>query len=403
MYLAQKAPVFQYGKREPFNLAYGIPAVLGVPNATQILCDGDLCILDALDGAVHLQPDTALLEEYAKRQEAYLADASELQKYYRQPAALKSGERIDIGLNIGSSEYTDAFGAVDFIGLLRTEFLYMQSDHMPTEEEQYRAYAQVVQNAGGKPVTLRTLDIGGDKTLPYFDLPKEGNPFLGKRALRLCLSNPEIFNTQLRAALRASAKGPVWLMFPMVGSIDDIRSAKAAVERAKLELRAEGLPFDENLKIGIMIEIPSIAEIADLAAAEVDFTSVGSNDLTQYMNAVDRMNADISDYYQSFCPAMFRMLGRIFRAFHDVGKPVSVCGELAGNEMAALVLAGLGLKKMSMSASNISRVKRILSRYTMDELHALAQQAQTLPTQAEIKALLKSSVTAHLRDDAAGK
>lgn len=271
---------------------------------------------------------------------------------------------------------------------------------MPTEEEQYRAYAQVVQSAGGKPVTLRTLDIGGDKTLPYFDLPKEGNPFLGKRALRLCLSNPEIFNTQLRAALRASAKGPVWLMFPMVGSIDDIRSAKAAVERAKLELSAEGLPFDENLKIGIMIEIPSIAEIADLAAAEVDFASVGSNDLTQYMNAVDRMNADISDYYQSFCPAMFRMLGRIFRAFHDVGKPVSVCGELAGNEMAALVLAGLGLKKMSMSASNISRVKRILSRYTMDELHALAQ---TLPTQAEIKALLKSSVTAHLRDDAAGK
>lgn len=322
--------------------------------------------------------------------------AEELKEYYLKPAHLKSGEQIEIGLNVGSPEYTDAFEAVDFVGLLRTEFLYMQSDHMPTEEEQYRAYAQVVTNAGGKPVTLRTLDIGGDKTLPYFELPKEDNPFLGKRALRLCFANPDIFNTQLRAALRASAKGPLWLMFPMVGSVDDIRAAKAAVERAKEELRAEGIAFDENLKVGIMIEIPAIAEIADLAAQEVDFASVGSNDLIQYTTAVDRMNADIADYYQSFSPAIVRMLGKIFSAFHEAGKPISVCGELAGNEQAALILAGLGLRKMSMSGSRISRIKRALSRYTLTQMEELAEQAKMLATEADIEQLLQDAPRKYL-------
>jgi len=378
--------------------SYGIPAVLGVADATAVLQDGSECIVDALEGNIYIQPTEQTVAQFRQKQNAFLADTAELLQYYAKPAFLKSGERIEIGLNVGSCERIDAYDHVDFVGLLRSEFLYMQSDHMPTEEEQYRAYVNVIRHASGRPVTLRTLDVGGDKTLPYFSLPKEDNPFLGNRALRLCLANPDMFRTQLRAALRASAEGPLWLMFPMVGSIDDIRAAKEAVNRAKVELRQEGIPFDASIHVGIMIEIPSIALMADLAAAEVDFASVGSNDLTQYTHAADRMNAQISAYYQSFSPAMLRLLAQIFRAFDQAGKPVSVCGEMAGNPMAAVIMAGLGLRKMSMSASSISQVKRVLSRYTLAELQTLSLQAMRLPTQTEVKVLAQASIDAHLAE-----
>ena len=202
-----------------------------------------------------------------------------------------------MGINIGSPEEQDAFPSAILWGLFRTEFLYMEQDHMPTEEEQYRAYSEVLRRAAGKPVTLRTLDIGGDKTLPYWDLPKEENPFLGKRALRLCLENADLFQTQLRAALRASAEGPLWIMFNG-RSLDDIRRAKESLEQAKASLRLEGIPFDEQIKTGIMIEIPSIALVADLAVQEVDFASIGTNDLCQYTMAVDRMSPGLRTYYQ---------------------------------------------------------------------------------------------------------
>lgn len=355
------------------------------------LQDGHLCILDALEGTLCLEPDENELKRGGEKRDKFLSDRRTAQEFRDKPCLTSDGERIMIGLNAGSAGESEDCSCCDFIGLLRTEFLYMHSDHLPTEEEQLEAYLSVLKNADGKPVTLRTLDIGGDKTLKYLSLPKEENPFLGERALRLCLNNPEIFNTQLRAALRASAHGPLQLMFPMVATIDDIRNAKAAVERAKAELRAEKLDFDESVPLGIMIEIPAVAEIAELSASEVDFASVGTNDLTQYLHAADRMNPRITDYYQSFSPAVFRVLARIFRAFGEAGKPVSVCGELGGDPLAVIPMIGLGLRKTSMSASAAAPVKRALSRFSLAETRKLGEAVCTLPTQADVLSLLKKS------------
>lgn len=369
--------------------SYEIPAVLGVSNATHQLRDGDNCILDALEGKIYVQPDARTVAAFQEKQVAFLSQRSITRTFSGKDCRMADGKRIHIGLNVGSDENSEDYNHCDFVGLLRTEFLYMHSDHLPTEDEQYQAYARVIAHAAGKPVTLRTLDIGGDKTLEYMPLPKEENPFLGNRALRLCLENPQIFNTQLRAALRASVTGPLQIMFPMVASIDDIRSAKAAVEKAKHELRQEGIAFDENIPLGIMIEIPAIAEIADLAAQEVDFASVGTNDLTQYTHAVDRMNPHVAQYYQSFSPAMFRILRNIFKAFRDAGKPVSVCGELGGNPMAVIPLVGLGLSKTSMSGSGIAKVKQALSRFTGSEAREIGEKVCSLATQGEIMEYLK--------------
>ncbi len=372
--------------------SYKIPAVLGVPDATEIMKNGDPVILDALKGQVMLEPERATITEYEAKLEEYLKSEKQTAEYLDRIPLVASGERFSVGLNIGSTEPDDGFKYVDFIGLFRTEFLYMESEHMPTEDEQFAAYKRVLANAMGNPVTLRTLDIGGDKSLRYLVLPKEDNPFLGNRALRLCLDMPDIFRTQLRAALRASAYGPMQIMFPMVGTIDDIRAANAAVEAVKAELHAEGLPFDEKINIGIMIEIPSIAMIADLAAKETDFASVGTNDLTQYLHAVDRMNPKLTNYYQSSSPAMFRILGKIFKEYNDAGKQVSVCGELAGEPLAAIVLFGLGLRKFSMNASNIAHVKRTLSLFTLGEAEEIAEKVVNMDTQADVETFLKAEV-----------
>ena len=363
---------------------YGIPAVLGVEGAAELIPDGASCVLDGLEGRVLIGPQPVELQQYTQKRQQYLRELEEANRYLAKPAALRDGERIQIGLNVGSDAPDDGYAHCDFIGLFRSEFLYMQSDHMPTEEEQSHAYSRVVAHAEGRPVTLRTLDIGGDKTLDYFALPREENPFLGNRALRLCLANPGLFNTQLRAALRAAQSGPLQLMFPMVGTLDDIRAARLAVERAIAELERDNVPFCREVEIGIMIEIPAIAEMADLVVEEVDFASIGTNDLTQYLHAVDRMNAQIADYYQDFSPAVFRVLGRIISAFNAAGKPISVCGELGGDPRAAVVLAGLGLRKMSMSGSNIAQVKRALSAFTTAEANAIAREVCRLATQQEV-------------------
>jgi phosphotransferase system enzyme I (PtsI) len=376
--------------------SYNIPAVLGISEATDILEEEPYVILDALAGKVFIEPDPDTVMEYRKKLAEYEKEERETREYLTKIPLTASGEKFNVGLNIGSTEPDDGFKFSDFVGLFRTEFLYMESDHMPTEEEQVTAYRKVLANAMGNPVTLRTLDIGGDKSLRYMQLPHEDNPFLGNRALRLCLSLPDLFRTQLRAALRASAYGELWIMFPMVGTIDDVRKAKAKVEEVKKELVAENIPFDENVKVGIMIEIPSIAMISDMVAKEVDFASVGTNDLTQYTHAVDRMNANIIDYYQSMSPAMFRLLAKIFSEFNQAGKPISVCGELAGDPVAAIALVGLGLKKLSMNASNIARVKWVLSKFTMDEMKAIGEKVQQLPTQAEILTYLKDEVKTHI-------
>jgi len=244
-----------------------------------------------------------------------------------------------------------------------------------------------LENAGGKPVTLRTLDIGGDKSLNYLDLPKEDNPFLGNRALRLCLSRPELFKTQLRAALRASIYGELQIMLPMVGSIEDIERGRAFFDVVKQELLSEGCEVSENVKFGIMIEIPSIAVIADLAAPMVDFASVGTNDLCQYLCAVDRINPALEQYYHPLSPGMIRVLKHIAASFSDCGKPLSVCGELAGSRHGALILAGLGINKLSMSEANFARVKAAVAKVSLEQLQDLAQQAMNMHTQQEIMEL----------------
>jgi len=372
--------------------SYKIPAVLGVPEATEIMQNGDMIVLDALKGQVLLEPERATISEYEVKLEEFLKSEKQTAEYLGRIPLVASGERFSVGLNIGSTEPDEGFKYVDFVGLFRTEFLYMESEHMPTEDEQFAAYKKVLANAMGNPVTLRTLDIGGDKSLRYLVLPKEDNPFLGNRALRLCLDMPDMFRTQLRAALRASAFGPMQIMFPMVGTIDDVRAGNAAVEAVKAELRAEGIPFDEKIKVGIMIEIPSIAMIADLAAKETDFASVGTNDLTQYLHAVDRMNPKLTNYYQSSSPAMFRILGKIFKEYNEANKQVSVCGELAGEPLAAIVLFGLGLRKFSMNASNIAHVKRMLSLFTLAETEEIAEKVVNMDTQADVEAFLKAEV-----------
>ena len=245
---------------------------------------------------------------------------------------------------------------------------------------------------GKRPVILRTMDIGGDKQLDCLDLPKEDNPFLGNRALRLCFTHPDVFRTQLRAALRASVYGNLWIMFPMVGSMDDIRKAKSFVSEVQEELRSEGIAFREDVKIGIMIEIPSIAMLADIAAEEVDFASIGTNDLTQYCTAVDRGNPEIASYYQTFHPALFRLIGYVIREFSKRGKPVGVCGEMGGNPFSATVLIGLGMSQLSMNASSIADIKELVCSLSTDKAREIANTVCALSTADEVQTYLKTQI-----------
>lgn len=363
--------------------SYGIPAVLGVLDATKVLCDGALAILDAVEGTVRICPDGETVAAFQAKKAEYDRIQAETAAFLTAESLTKDGVKIDIGINIGSDQNVE-YENCDFVGLFRTEFLFMQNDHLPTEEEQFEAYKRVLEKAGGKPVTLRTLDIGGDKSLPYLELPKEENPFLGKRAIRLCFDLPELFETQIRAALRASVFGKLWIMLPMIGGMEDIRRAKETVVKVKAELDARQIPYDKDVRLGIMIEIPSVALIADLAAGEVDFASLGTNDLCQYTCAADRMNPGVSEYCRSLSPAMLRIMGMAASAFNQAGKPISVCGELGGNPDAAVLLVGLGIRKLSMSASCIAGVKRRLSQITIDQAQKAAAQAVNLPTQEEV-------------------
>ena len=360
--------------------SYGIPAVLGIPNLLPRLTNGEKVILDAVDGVLITRPDGRQEKEMLTKQKEYEIQAARIQKYLHRDPLTADGERIEIGLNIGSARPEDLEGSsvTDFVGLFRTEFLYMDNDHLPTEEEQIIQYQKALLEYAPRPVVLRTLDIGGDKTLPYFPLPQEQNPFLGKRALRLCFDSPELFRTQLRAALRASVAGQLWIMLPMVSSIEEIKRAKALLEQAKQELRQEQLPFDEGIKLGIMIEIPAVAVIADLVTSEVDFASIGTNDLCQYLMAVDRMNPEVTSYYQSYHPALFRMIGYVVERFKQAGKPICICGELGGDPLAAPVLVGLGMRKLSMSLSSVAAVKRALAGFTVKQMEEMARAVENM-------------------------
>lgn len=363
-----------------------IPAVLGVTDVRKNIADGEEIILDAVEGLVLRDPTDEETAEYRKQEEAFQVRRRQTETYLAAEPRTKDGVPVQIGLNIGGADADETYRYIDFVGLFRTEFLYMENDHWPTEEEQFEAYARVLRLAKGKPVTLRTLDIGGDKQLPYYELPKEGNPFLGKRALRLCLAEEPLFRTQLRAAYRASVYGKLQIMFPMVGSLDDIARAKAVAESVRQELAAEGVPMGE-VPLGIMIEIPAIAMLAPLAAAEVDFASIGTNDLCQYLCAADRMNASVAAYSQSMGPAMLKTLKMIIDAFRAAGKPLSVCGEMGGDPAAAALLVGMGLRKLSMSASSVAAIKEMLATHTLPELEAKAAAALQCRTQAEVLSL----------------
>ena len=371
--------------------SFRIPALLGVADAMKTLEEG-VVALDALDGIIIKDPTVEERAKMEKKRLSFIQRRAEEEAFRNALPLTKDGVKVDIGINIGANDSDDGFALCDFVGLFRTEFLYMSHDHLPTEEEQYQAYTRVLCQANGRPVTLRTLDIGGDKTLPYLEVPKEDNPFLGMRALRLCLAHPELFKPQLRAALRASAMGPLWLMFPMVSSIDDIRRIKTVVESVKCDLRSEAIPYDEKIKLGIMVEIPSIALVADLAAKEVDFASIGTNDLCQYTMATDRMSTELHDYYQPLSPAMLRIMQMTISAFKKEGKPISVCGELGGDPVATVAFVGMGIRKISMNTANIARVKAALAKSTVKQSEASLQRALSCNTEEEVRKELISQL-----------
>ncbi|MDR3162085.1 MAG: phosphoenolpyruvate--protein phosphotransferase [Spirochaetaceae bacterium] len=382
--------------------SYEIPAILGIPDLMSQVRQDQSAAVDAGAGELILEPAPDTVKAYELKREEFRREAAETREFLGAEARTACGIRIDIGLNIGGADEQELAGeaVTDLVGLFRTEFLYMGRDSLPDEDEQFAVYKKVLQRYGGRPVTLRTLDIGGDKTLSSMNLPREDNPVLGNRALRLCFTYPEVFKTQLRAALRASVFGSLWLMLPMVGSIDDIRRATAFITEVKDELDAEGAAYDPHFKTGIMVEIPSIAVVADLAAKEVDFASIGTNDLCQYLTAVDRMNPRTAQYYQPYHPAMFRLIGNVVEQFNRAGKPICVCGEMGGDALAAPVLVGLGMRKLSMGLASVARIKRLLSSLTVEKAEQLAAAVINLSTAPEVEHYLRTNLRNETRQGA---
>lgn len=354
---------------------WGIPAVLGISDIMSCIFSGDTVVLDAIAGNLHSCPTPEELQNAAARQTEFLAQKKIIEEFLYYPGKTRDGVPVEIGLNMGkpAPEVLEASAATDYVGLFRTEFLYMESDHMPTEEEQFSAYKKVLLEYGDRPVTLRTLDIGGDKSLPYFELPREDNPFLGIRALRLCFENEDIMRTQLRAALRASVYGTLWIMFPMVSGLEDFAKARIIVLEEREHLLQSGIAVNDNIRLGVMIETPAAVMMVDQIAKHVDFASIGSNDLCQYLTAADRMNSSVAKYCRSSHPALYRAIALTIRAFQKENKPLSICGELGGDKNAACVLVGMGLRKLSMSMHAVPMVKQALSRYDLPYLETLAE------------------------------
>jgi phosphotransferase system enzyme I (PtsI) len=342
----------------------GLPAVAGVGMALAAVEDGDELVLDGDTGRVLVNPSAATVGEYRKKQEDWLQRQQQLQALKDREAVTRDGVRVHLHANIATAEDMEqalAFGA-EGVGLLRTELLFLDRDSLPTEEEQFLFYRNVLLRSAGRPVTIRTLDIGGDKPLPYLGLPKEANPFLGYRAIRICLDRKDLFLTQIRAILRAGLFGSCRMMFPMIGRVEELRAAMAVVATAKAELAAEGVAFAANIPVGVMIEIPSAALTADLLAKEADFFSIGTNDLCQYTLAVDRMNEKIADLYDPFHPAVLRLIRMVIEEGNRAGIPVGMCGEMAGDVRATSLLFGMGLREFSMNAPLIPEIKEIIIR-----------------------------------------
>ncbi|WP_148629528.1 phosphoenolpyruvate--protein phosphotransferase [Bacillus sp. E214] len=370
-----------------------IPAVVGTKQATETIQNGDMIILDGLKGEVHINPTPELIEEYKKAADAYAQQKLEWAKLVNEKTVTADGHHIELAANIGTPKDLEGVKAngAEAVGLYRTEFLYMGRDNLPGEEEQFESYKAVLEGMEGKPVVVRTLDIGGDKELPYLDLPKEMNPFLGFRAIRLCLEELPIFRTQLRALLRASVYGNLRIMFPMIATLDEFRSAKKVLEEEKAKLIEEGIEVSDSIQLGIMVEIPSTAVIADQFAKEVDFFSIGTNDLIQYTMAADRMNERVSYLYQPYNPAILRLVKMVIEAAHKEGKWAGMCGEMAGDELAIPLLVGLGLDEFSMSATSVLRARSQIKTLTRTEMQDLAEKAIQMKTSAEIVEMVKKA------------
>lgn len=371
-----------------------IPAVVGTKTVMEEIENGDVVILDGLDGKVIVNPTEEVIKEYNGKKAAYEAQKAEWAKLVNEPTITKDGEHVELAANIGKPE--DLTGVLENggegVGLYRTEFLYMGRTQLPTEEEQFAAFKTVLEGMEGKPVVIRTLDIGGDKELPYLELPKEMNPFLGFRAIRLCLEMQDMFQTQLRALLRASIYGNLKIMFPMIATLDEFRSAKALLEEEKQKLLAEGQQVSEKIELGIMVEIPSTAVLADQFAKEVDFFSIGTNDLIQYTMAADRMNQRVSYLYQPYSPSILRLVKMVIDAAHAEGKWAGMCGEMAGDETAIPLLLGLGLDEFSMSATSILKARSQILRLSKAEMKNLAEKALQMRTTNEVIEAVKEFI-----------
>ncbi|MBM7096539.1 phosphoenolpyruvate--protein phosphotransferase [Bacillus sp. H-16] len=370
-----------------------IPAVVGTKEITSSADFDTMVIVDGIDGTVIVDPSDDEVAEYNKKQEDFAEKKKEWAKLVNDPTESKDGHHVELAANIGTPNDLEGVinNGAEGIGLYRTEFLYMGRDELPTEEEQYEAYKKVVEDMDGKPVVIRTLDIGGDKELPYLDLPKEMNPFLGFRAIRLCLEKDDMFRTQLRALLRASAFGNLKIMFPMIATLDEFRQAKAILTEEKEKLQETGTDVSDDIEVGIMVEIPSTAVMADTFAKEVDFFSIGTNDLIQYTMAADRMNEQVSYLYQPYNPAILRLVKMVIDAAHKEGKWAGMCGEMAGDEVAIPLLLGLGLDEFSMSATSVLPARSQISKLTKKEAEEVAEKALAMETAEDVKAFVEET------------
>ncbi|MFL4557520.1 phosphoenolpyruvate-protein phosphotransferase PtsI [Yersinia kristensenii] len=371
-----------------------LPAIVGTSNATKEIQNDDYVILDAVNNKIYLNPTAEVIEQLKAVKTQYITERNDLAKLKDLPAITLDGHQVEVVANIGTVR--DIAGAerngAEGVGLYRTEFLFMDRDSLPTEEEQFQAYKAVAEAMGSQAVIVRTMDIGGDKDLPYMNLPKEENPFLGWRAIRIAMDRKEILHAQLRAILRASAFGKLRIMFPMIISVEEVRELKAELELLKSQLREENKAFDETIEVGVMVETPAAAVIARHLAKEVDFFSIGTNDLTQYTLAVDRGNELISHLYNPMSPSVLGLIKQVIDASHAEGKWTGMCGELAGDERATLLLLGMGLDEFSMSAISIPRIKKIIRNTNFEDVKVLAEQALAQPTAKELMDLVTTFI-----------
>ena len=369
-----------------------IPAVLSIENIVSIVNDGDEVVRDGSTGEAFINPEASVVEEYKAKKAKFLEEKAALQKFVGQKSQTADGHVVELVANIGGPDEAEGVLERDGegVGLFRSEFLFMESDAIPSEEAQFEAYKKVAETLDGKPVIIRTLDIGGDKALPYLGLPTEENPFLGFRAVRFCLQRKEdIYKPQLRALLRASAFGKVRIMVPLVTCVDELRAVKAIIEELKQELDAEGIAYDKDIQVGVMMETAAASLIADILAKEADFFSIGTNDLTGYTMAADRGNPDVAYLYSAYNPAVLRSIRNIISAANKEDIMAGMCGEAASDPLLVPVLLGFGLNEFSVSATAILATRKVMSLWTMDECKALVDEVMQLETEAEVKALLE--------------